>query len=299
MNKRNVFPLNIKEIYSFFQKDVSSIIDILLDVKVPGYDVYLGIDNKKFMYVFFFKGDKLPILNAHIDNVWEDLLPIKIDKNKNDLLHNEFYEEYYIKKYYESLQKDLVLENNYIYMKNGYTGFGADDKAGVYGLLYLLTNYPNMRVNYLFTNFEEIGSIGAMKFVNDFVDTINPTCFISLDRRGNKEVVYYNNDYYNKTFAYSIESCGFVKNKGIYGDVQILGLNFKVCSANISIGYLKEHSSKEIFIYDYFLNTMRSINMLINNLLKYSNNKPYKLPADSVIPTSNYVYMNVPYTIQK
>ena len=92
-------------------------------------------------------------------------------------------------------------------------GIGGDDRCGVYMIMKLLEKYKPF---VLFTEDEEIGAIGADKVVKQLVAP-EVKFIIELDRRGNKDCVFY--DCGNDDFHKYIESFGFETAMGSFSDI--------------------------------------------------------------------------------
>lgn len=143
-----------------------------------------------------------------------------------------------------------IFENNYI-KTDGKTILGADDKAGVTIMLFLISkNVPGL---YYFFVGEEVGCIGsglAAKY-GDFKG--NYDRIISFDRKGTGSVI---------TFQSSIRCCSNRFADSIAKELNSYGLNYSKdeggvytdsaefidvipeCT-NISVGYYKEHTTNE------------------------------------------------------
>lgn len=206
---------------------------------------YCNIIGENFMVIY--KSPSLPWLVAHIDVVHD---------------------------WYKESRNELIIHNNEYYWSPN--GLGADDRAGVYALLFLY--HQGLEVNYLFTDYEEIGGLGAHEFCSYFDKMINPPYFIEIDRKGYKEAVFYNNDELNHTFV-SIIKKHFDIFTGSFSDISIIGKHFNVCSVNLSAGYYNQHSNAEYLIYSHLVYTLEKVPELIKEL----GHKKYELPEYSHI----------------
>lgn len=118
-------------------------------------------------------------------------------------------------------------------------GIGGDDRAGVYMILQIIKKY---RCHVLFCEDEEIGGIGAQKFIgNNIKPEIN--YIVELDRQGSNDAVFYNCD--NPEFTKFVTGFGFQEEMGSFSDISILAPGLKVAAVNISAGYYCEHSRHE------------------------------------------------------
>ena len=132
---------------------------------------------------------------------------------------------------------------------------GADDKAGVTVMLYMIKN--NIPGLYYFFLGEEVGCIGSKKVANvqkeTKIDGINKV--ISFDRRGTNSIITYQtgrrcaSDTFGKalseqlnlddnTFKYDIDPTGVLTDS-----VQFISI-YSECT-NISVGYQSEHTFSE------------------------------------------------------
>ena len=168
---------------------------------------------------------------------------------------------------------DTVLQQpKFVNYKNGImscpTGLGADDRAGVYGVLHLLEQ--GHRPSIIFTEDEEIGGVGASKFASTHIDIENLGFFIQLDRRGYKDSVYY--DCGNENFQKYINSYGFETAIGSFSDISILMEDYKTAGVNFSVGYLGEHTVKETLNIPHLARTLK----LVGNILTDSNDEVFE-----------------------
>lgn len=132
-------------------------------------------------------------------------------------------------------------------------GIGGDDRCGVYGICEILrTHKPSI----LFTEDEEIGGIGASKAVEK-LEKPEVKFMIELDRRGQNDCVFY--DCENKDFQEYIKGFGFEKQWGSFSDICILSKAWDLASVNLSIGYQREHTEKEIINVNDMLETCRKV----------------------------------------
>jgi len=138
---------------------------------------------------------------------------------------------------------------------DGKSILGADDKAGVTIMLYMIKN--NIPGLYYFFLGEEVGCIGSKKVANvqkeNKIEGINKV--ISFDRRGNNSVITYQSgkrccsDNFGKTLAAQLNQAGGdfeyeTDPTGILTDsIQFISI-YSECT-NISVGYQSEHTFSE------------------------------------------------------
>lgn len=132
-------------------------------------------------------------------------------------------------------------------------GIGGDDRCGVYALYTAIVNSADTgaRPYILFTEDEEIGGIGALKFVNDLLadGDIEVNFLIELDRKGSKDSVYYECN--NMDFEVFINNYGFESDYGSFSDISTVAPALGVAAVNLSCGYYNAHTTKEIInLYD-------------------------------------------------
>lgn len=177
----------------------------------------------KNKYIFV-PGDAPVLLVAHLDTVHQE--PVKVictSKNRNILMSPQ--------------------------------GIGGDDRCGVYALLKIYEK-SQVKPNLLFTCDEEIGGFGAEAFTDDyFANITNPgknnafdklkniKLIIEVDRKGDKDAVYYNCG--NKDFENYITSKGFVTAYGSFSDISIIAPAMDTAGVNLSSGYYNAHTLHE------------------------------------------------------
>ncbi len=194
---------------------------------------------------------------------------------------------------YNHIKKEKAKRCNPKVRSDGYTLFnsnrdvlGADDRSGVFALLSVLDFCEKDGVkkpDILFTNYEESGARGVLKFIsdNDSNTFNNINLFIEFDRRGHNDYVFYSHTLPIKVRKY-VESFGFKESFGSFSDVKCLTDSTKIPHINISSGYLSEHSSMEILNLNHmFYNIERIVNMVKEPLLERCEIPPR--------PTYNYI----------
>jgi|GEM_PF-1360039 len=162
-------------------------------------------------------------------------------------------------------------------------GLGADDRAGVLGILELI--HKGFKPFVLFTNFEERGCLGAKKAAKE----LNPNVkyVIELDRKGNNDCVFYQCD--NKSFIKYIQKFGFEIDTGSMSDITYLCPTWGVAGVNLSIGYFNQHTTSEYLVFPYLYSTLSKVEAM----LRAVPSKPFKYvaktyPTPKVIPVQSY-----------
>ena len=138
-------------------------------------------------------------------------------------------------------------------------GIGGDDRCGIYMILQLLKKYD---CSVLFTEDEEIGCIGARLFCQtDYINKLDVNYMIQLDRRGEKDAVYYSNG--NEDFMDYIESFGFERDYGSYSDIAELMPASGIAGVNLSCGYYNEHTLLECVDWKQMMAQIKRIESLL------------------------------------
>lgn len=116
-------------------------------------------------------------------------------------------------------------------------GLGGDDRCGVYIITKIIQH--GYRPSILFVCDEEIGCLGSQKFCDKHPTIDNVNFIVEFDRRGNEDVVRYDDD--NLRLTEIFEEFGFVRAYGSCSDISYLAPHFKVSAVNLSSGYYHEH----------------------------------------------------------
>lgn len=141
-------------------------------------------------------------------------------------------------------------------------GIGADDRAGVYSIVTLLTD--GYRPTVIFTTREEVGGVGAEQFIEMFPTPEVPVNFmIELDRRGKKDMVFYDCD--NPDFNKFIGEYGFVEDWGSFSDICVIAPEWEVAAVNLSIGYDDEHTKSERLYYRAMMETVAKVRRILDD----------------------------------
>ena len=137
-------------------------------------------------------------------------------------------------------------------------GSGHDDRAGVYSIMELVKR--GLRPHVLFTWNEEVGGIGATEAAQLLTGEGIDFC-IELDRRGEKDSVYYDCD--NPDFEDFINSFGFETAIGSFSDISLVCPTWGCAGVNLSIGYQNEHTPQEILYVDWMMNTIDKVEQIL------------------------------------
>lgn len=176
----------------------------------------------------------------------------------------------------------LCIDNDKITNDNGI--LGADDRAGCQIILEVQNEFST-KPFILCTNFEESGFSGIRKFIaskliDKYKDVLN--LFISVDRRGYNECVYYY-DGIDDDIEYDLETVGYTVSKGFSRtDALLLRDVTGVEHINVSYGGFNPHSASEFILCSAYKNCIS----LLSKYIQLPNRK-YELYNDEepLVPT--------------
>lgn len=123
-------------------------------------------------------------------------------------------------------------------------GIGGDDRCGVYMILQLVKHY---NCSVLFCEDEEIGGVGAEKFVNTkLAKGLTFNYIIEFDRKGSNDAVFYNCK--NQEFEEFITSKYYRTAYGSFSDISIIAPALGCAAVNLSCGYYNAHTKNEFVV---------------------------------------------------
>lgn len=140
-------------------------------------------------------------------------------------------------------------------------GLGADDRAGVYSILKIVR--MGYKPHIIFTTDEEVGGKGASELIKKYPTQpfADLRYLIELDRQGHDDCVFYSCE--NPGFTEYVESFGFVEEWGTFSDISVICPQWGIAGVNLSIGYINEHSYREMLYVGSLINTVNKVcNML-------------------------------------
>lgn len=141
-----------------------------------------------------------------------------------DLVMHPAYEYFYCEK------------DNVVFSLSG----ADDDRNGVYGIVEVLK--VGYKPDILLLDEEESGGFGALEFIKNHPAYPNKIkFFLELDRQGHNDMVTY--QYANPAFDKAICQYGFRKAIGTFSDIYYLSPYYGIGAANLSIGYVGEHTT--------------------------------------------------------
>ena len=147
-----------------------------------------------------------------------------------DTVHKKLPEFFCYKK-----QMDIVSSPN---------GIGGDDRCGIYMILEIIKKY---NCSVVFCEDEEIGAVGAKKFVeSEIAQGLKFNYIIEFDRKGSKDAVFYNCD--NDEFEEFITKEFFKTAYGSFSDISTIAPALGVAAVNLSCGYYDAHTTKEYVV---------------------------------------------------
>jgi hypothetical protein len=121
------------------------------------------------------------------------------------------------------------------------TGIGGDDRCGIYMILQIIKKY---HCSVLFCEDEEIGGVGADKFIASPISRdLKFNYIIEFDRKGSNDAVFYNCD--NEDFEKFITKDFFKTAYGSFSDISVIAPALKCAAVNLSCGYYNAHTEKE------------------------------------------------------
>lgn len=143
-------------------------------------------------------------------------------------------------------------------------GVGADDRAGILGIMELV--HRGYRPHVLITTGEETGGIGAHAFVKQVKDT-GVHYVIELDRSGVDDAVFYGCT--NKEFKEYVCRFGFTEAPGIFTDISILCPRWGVAGVNLSCGYYNAHTANEYLLLGELRKTVDRVEKMLQDVPKH------------------------------
>lgn len=137
-------------------------------------------------------------------------------------------------------------------------GIGGDDRAGVYMILEIIRR---RRCHVLFCEDEEIGGIGARRFVKS---NIRPDInyIIELDRHGENDAFFYDCD--NREFTDFVCGYGLEEAFGSFSDISIIAPHLGIAAVNISAGYYNEHTLHEYVNMDVMEKNIERVEKMVS-----------------------------------
>ena len=220
----------------------------------------------KHMNDFILKhGYKIWKVSSHKDKssyiIYEGTLPIALVAHMDTVPEHGGHIPQYVMRIHEwvtNVQPDKAL--------------GADDRAGICLIKQIVAEGYKPWI--IFLDDEEVGMHGADLCALNSPPPIN--MMIEIDRRGDKEVVFYGYDTSHKNgkeFEKIFNSRGFDTEWGTCSDISVLAPKWNIAAANISAGFQSEHTSSEIFNICWWNNSLNLIRRILDSNVY---NQPWK-----------------------
>jgi hypothetical protein len=139
---------------------------------------------------------------------------------------------------------DVIL---YDFVNDAYSspnGIGGDDRCGVYMIFEVIKRF---NCSVLFCEDEEVGGIGASKFIStDLAKGLKFNYAIEFDRKGKNDAVFYDCD--NEDFEDFITKEFYSTAYGSFSDISTLAPYLGCAAVNLSCGYYKAHTANEYVV---------------------------------------------------
>jgi len=144
-------------------------------------------------------------------------------------------------------------------------GAGFDDRAGIYAIMTIVSK--GFRPHIIFTNYEELGCIGARFLIEDIKKApFKCKALIQLDRAYMNDMVFYS--CCNKEFEEYIGKFNFIKDTGSYSDISVIAPAWGIAAVNLSIGYAEEHTTNERLYCSCCDKTIEKVIDILKNINK-------------------------------
>lgn len=157
-------------------------------------------------------------------------------------------------------------------------GIGGDDRCGIYMILEIVKKY---HCSVLFCEDEEVGGIGADKFIESaFPRDLSVNYIVELDRKGSNDAVFYRCG--NDDFEDFVCTEHFKTNWGTFSDISVIAPFMGVAAVNLSCGYYNAHTTNEYVALDEMDANIKHV----CNILERTPDKVFEYVA--VVYTSMY-----------
>lgn len=141
-------------------------------------------------------------------------------------------------------------------------GLGADDRAGVLGILWLVEE-AGLRPHVAVTRGEESGCIGARRFAATAPD-LGVFFVVELDRKNGGEAVFY--QCANPEFERFVLGYGFEKAEGSFSDISAICPLWGVAGVNLSCGYYNAHTNAEFLLLRQLEETLAKVEKMLRDV---------------------------------
>ena len=143
-------------------------------------------------------------------------------------------------------------------------GIGGDDRNGIYAILEIIKTH---KCSVLFCEDEEIGGVGAGKFIktklaNKLKKEKIFKYLIELDRQGSDDAVFYDCD--NPEFTEFITKDFWRERYGSFSDISTLAPYLECAAVNLSCGYYKAHTVNEYIVFSELDQCIKQVRRLLD-----------------------------------
>lgn len=143
-------------------------------------------------------------------------------------------------------------------------GIGGDDRCGIYMILEVIRRY---NCSVLFCEDEEIGTVGAEKFVKTpLAKTLEFNYIIEFDRKGKNDAVFYDCD--NVDFEEFITKDFYKTSWGSFSDISVVAPALGCAAVNLSCGYYNAHTKSEYVVMPEMENSINEACKILKRTTK-------------------------------
>lgn len=145
---------------------------------------------------------------------------------------------------HDKLPNQIICKKGKISSPNG---IGGDDRCGIYMILEIIKRY---HCSVLFCEDEEMGCVGAEKFVStDLAEALigQFNYIIEFDRKGNNDAVFY--DCANEEFEKFVTKDFYKTAYGSFSDISTVAPFLECAAVNLSCGYYNAHTKDEYVVF--------------------------------------------------
>lgn len=154
---------------------------------------------------------------------------------------------------HKKLPKVIVYDEEHGEMSSP-NGIGGDDRCGVFMVLEVVKKF---NCSVLFCEDEEVGGVGARKFIKtDLAKELEFNYAIEFDRKGKNDAVFYSCD--NDEFEDFVTKEFYKTAYGSFSDISVVAPFLKCAAVNLSCGYYNAHTEKEYVVITEMLESMNA-----------------------------------------
>ena len=139
---------------------------------------------------------------------------------------------------------ETILYNETTGIMSSPQGIGGDDRCGVFMIFEIIKRF---NCSVLFCEDEELGNVGAKKFItSDVVANLEFNYIIEFDRKNSNDAVFYK--CCNEDFERFITKEHFQTAPGTAADISYLAPQLQCAAVNLSCGYYNLHTLDEYVV---------------------------------------------------